>query len=163
MNRGPLAQTVDDLRKAVDVVWQRLFQATINGLIDRMLAGLSHIKLIGLLSKKMLMALYGGKMVISTRRPTCSTNANSSIGDRFISHGYGHCDLPTALRLTFGTRLFRCSEHLEIATEKKHYPSRKQVVCLKEKQRPAKRLGSNGEDEVEFCSKSTEDCENCRQ
>ncbi|GFU75576.1 hypothetical protein TNCV_2862911 [Trichonephila clavipes] len=33
MNREPLA--MDDLRTAVDVDWQRLPQATINGLIDR--------------------------------------------------------------------------------------------------------------------------------
>ncbi|GFS73021.1 hypothetical protein TNCV_391401 [Trichonephila clavipes] len=34
--RGPLEQTVDDLRTVVDVAWQWLPQATINGLIDRM-------------------------------------------------------------------------------------------------------------------------------
>ncbi|GFX81524.1 hypothetical protein TNCV_4509301 [Trichonephila clavipes] len=36
MNRGPLAQTVNDLRKAVDVAWQRLPQTAINRLFDRM-------------------------------------------------------------------------------------------------------------------------------
>ncbi|GFY12194.1 hypothetical protein TNCV_4934831 [Trichonephila clavipes] len=33
--RGPLTQTVDDLHKAMYLAWQRLPQATINGLIDR--------------------------------------------------------------------------------------------------------------------------------
>ncbi|GFU69993.1 hypothetical protein TNCV_2984201 [Trichonephila clavipes] len=37
MNRGPLAQTVDDLCTSMNVAWQRLPQATINRLIDRML------------------------------------------------------------------------------------------------------------------------------
>lgn len=36
MNLGPLAQTIDDLRTAVDVAWQRLPQATINEVIDSM-------------------------------------------------------------------------------------------------------------------------------
>ena len=36
MNRGPMAQTIDDLRTAVDVAWQRLPQATINEVIDSM-------------------------------------------------------------------------------------------------------------------------------
>ncbi|GFX77219.1 hypothetical protein TNCV_1680021 [Trichonephila clavipes] len=36
MNRGPLAQTVDDLCTTVDEAWQQLRLATINGLIDRM-------------------------------------------------------------------------------------------------------------------------------
>ncbi|GFW18736.1 hypothetical protein TNCV_1369901 [Trichonephila clavipes] len=36
INQGPLAHTVDDLSTAVDVSWQRLPLATINGLVDRM-------------------------------------------------------------------------------------------------------------------------------
>ncbi|GFY33482.1 hypothetical protein TNCV_2227511 [Trichonephila clavipes] len=37
MSREPIAQTMDDLRAAVDIAWQRFSQATINGLINRML------------------------------------------------------------------------------------------------------------------------------
>ncbi|GFV46534.1 hypothetical protein TNCV_3234211 [Trichonephila clavipes] len=36
INRRPLAQTVNNLRTEVDVTWQRLLQATINELVDRM-------------------------------------------------------------------------------------------------------------------------------
>ncbi|GFV95972.1 hypothetical protein TNCV_2096411 [Trichonephila clavipes] len=36
MSRGPVAQIVDSLRITVNVAWQRLSQATINRLIDRM-------------------------------------------------------------------------------------------------------------------------------
>ncbi|GFX06785.1 hypothetical protein TNCV_3113731 [Trichonephila clavipes] len=36
MNRGSIAQTVNDLRTAVDETWKRLFQSTINRLIDGM-------------------------------------------------------------------------------------------------------------------------------
>ncbi|GFY25716.1 hypothetical protein TNCV_3060481 [Trichonephila clavipes] len=71
-------------------------------------------------------------------------------------------------------KLFRCSEHLEIATEKKHQPARvmcdgiinfrKQVACVKRKAVATKRLGrSSGVDGAEFCSKSTKVYESCRQ
>ncbi|GFW43282.1 hypothetical protein TNCV_1350451 [Trichonephila clavipes] len=43
MNRGPLAQTVEDVHTSVDVAWQRLLQAIINGQIDRM-PGEWHIR-----------------------------------------------------------------------------------------------------------------------
>ncbi|GFX18505.1 hypothetical protein TNCV_3370781 [Trichonephila clavipes] len=39
MNQRPPAQTIDDLRTAVNVAWQWLPQAIINGLIDRCLFG----------------------------------------------------------------------------------------------------------------------------
>ncbi|GFV53018.1 hypothetical protein TNCV_1460861 [Trichonephila clavipes] len=70
-------------------------------------------------------------------------------------------------------QLFRCSLHLEVATEKKHPSTR--AFCdgiiktgyfckkKKKKQRFAKRLGrSNGEGETEFSLKSTKVYEICR-